>query len=155
MTQPLTGFDLLTKVKEMHGATKQELARACGYYSNQGNERARLGAFYAALLEAKGVSLGAGSDATPRGKLPSFRTRVHFNGNLLVGSRYVEQLGFKPGDEFEIKLSKNGIRLVPMDQVDIEDEFEEEGEAQEALQVETLSKTEEFMFSHFPSRLVS
>lgn len=158
MTQPLTGLDLLTKVKEMHGASKKDLARACGYYSTQGNERARLGAFYAALLEAKGINLGSGSEPTPRGKLPSFRTRVHFNGNLLVGVRYVEQLGFKPGDEFEIKLSKNGIRLVPLDQVDAEDEFEEEDEALETLEtleVETLSKTEEFTFSHFPSRLVS
>lgn len=153
MTQPLTGFDLLSKVKEMHGASKKDLARACGYYSNQGNERARLGAFYAALLEAKGVNLGAAAESTPRGKLPSFRTRVHFNGNMLVGARYVEQMGYKPGDEFEIKLTKNGIRLVPLDQVDAEDEFAEE--TQEALQVETLSKTEEFMFSHFPSRLVS
>jgi len=36
---------------------------------------------------------------------------VQFNGNLMVGSAYVEQLGFKPGDAFAIKLSRNSITL--------------------------------------------
>lgn len=150
MAVPLTGPELLQKVKDLPGATKQELARACGYYSTQGNERARLSAFYAALLEAKGINLGSSTETTPRGKLPSYRTRVHFNGNLMVGARYVEQLGFRPGDEFEIKLSKSGIRLVPLNQPDAEDEF-----AEEAQVVETQSETEDLAAFRFGSRLVS
>lgn len=150
MTEPLKGTELLQKVKELHGATKQELARACGYQSNQGNERARLNAFYAALLEAKGISLGSGSDPAPRGKLPSYRTRVHFNGNMLVGSLYVQQLGYKPGDEFEIKLSKNGIRLVPLGHADTEDEFSEP-----VQEVQTQRETEDEATFRFASRLVS
>jgi hypothetical protein len=153
MTEPLKGPELLQKIKEMPSATKQELAKACGYYSAQGNERARLNAFYAALLDAKGVNLGVSPDTTPRGKLPSFRTKVHFNGNLLVGSRYVEQLGFKPGDEFEIKLGKTGIRLVPLGHVAEPDEDLVE-EPKEFVE-QTQNKWEDEPVARFPSRLVS
>jgi bifunctional DNA-binding transcriptional regulator/antitoxin component of YhaV-PrlF toxin-antitoxin module len=40
-------------------------------------------------------------------------TKVQFNGNLLVGKAYTAQLGLEPGDEFEIKLGRKQIKLVP------------------------------------------
>jgi hypothetical protein len=39
---------------------------------------------------------------------------VQGNGNLLVGKAYTAQLGLQPGDEFEIKLGRKQVRLVPV-----------------------------------------
>jgi hypothetical protein len=39
---------------------------------------------------------------------------VQFNGNLLVGKAYTAQLGLQPGDEFEIKLGRKQIKLIPL-----------------------------------------
>ena len=38
---------------------------------------------------------------------------MQFNGNLLVGKAYTALLGLEPGDEFEIKLGRKQIKLVP------------------------------------------
>ncbi len=56
----LTGPELLAKVKDLGEASKSELVRSCGYVSIKadGGERLNFTAFYEALLEAKGVSLG-------------------------------------------------------------------------------------------------
>ncbi len=58
----LTGSDLLAKVKELGDASKSDLVRAAGYVSTRkdGSVRLNFTAFYEALLEAKGVSLGDG-----------------------------------------------------------------------------------------------
>ena len=58
----LTGSDLLNKVKDLGDVNKSDLVRACGYVSTKkdGGERLNFTAFYEALLEAKGVSLGIG-----------------------------------------------------------------------------------------------
>jgi hypothetical protein len=113
----LTGSDLLAKVKELGDASKSELVRECGYVSTKkdGSERLNFTAFYEALLEAKGVSLGdSGPGRGKGGRKLSYETKVQFNGNLLVGKAYTAQLGLQPGDEFEIKLGKKQIRLVPV-----------------------------------------
>jgi hypothetical protein len=39
---------------------------------------------------------------------------VQFNGNLMVGKAYTAMLDLQPGDEFDIKLGKRQIRLVPV-----------------------------------------
>ncbi len=44
----------------------------------------------------------------------SYVATVQGNGNLLVGKAYTAQLDLKPGDEFEIKLGKKQIRLIPV-----------------------------------------
>jgi hypothetical protein len=66
----LTGSELLAKVKEIGDASKSDLVRGCGYLSTKkdGSERLNFTAFYEALLEAKGVSLGEGGGKTPGGK---------------------------------------------------------------------------------------
>jgi hypothetical protein len=117
ITFMLTGADLLAKVKEMGDASKSDLVRACGYVSTKkdGSERLNFTAFYEALLEAKGLSLGEGSGrGGRRGRALSYTAKVQFNGNLLVGKAYTALLGLEPGDEFEIKLGRKQIRLVPV-----------------------------------------
>jgi hypothetical protein len=108
---------LLAKVKELGDVSKSELVRECGYVSTKkdGSERLNFTAFYEALLGAKGVSLG--TDSAGRGKggrSLSYVATVQGNGNLLVGKAYTAVLDLKPGDEFEIKLGKKQIRLVPV-----------------------------------------
>jgi len=109
----LTGNDLIAKAKELDGASKTELVRACGYTSTKedGSERMNYTAFYDALLEAKGVSLkpmrGKGS------RRLSYTARVQGNGNLLVGKAYTVLMDLEPGTEFEIKLGRTGIFLKP------------------------------------------
>jgi hypothetical protein len=116
----LTGPDLLAKVKELGDVSKSDLVRACGYVSGkkEGGDRLNFTAFYEALLEAKGVSLGAGdgkgSGRGRPGRQLSYATKVQFNGNLMVGKAYTALLGLKPGDEFEIKLGRKQVRLVPV-----------------------------------------
>jgi len=39
---------------------------------------------------------------------------VQGNGNLLVGKAYTALLGLEPGDEFEIKLGRKQIKLIPL-----------------------------------------
>ncbi len=123
----LTGAELLAKVKEMGDANKSDLVRAAGYVSTKkdGSERLNFTAFYEALLEAKGVSLGSSSSGTAAGKggrKLSYIATVQGNGNLLVGKAYTALLDLKPGDEFELKIGRKQIRLVP---VGAEDEGED------------------------------
>ena len=114
----LTGSDLLAKVKELGDVSKSDLVRSCGYVSTKkdGSERLNFTAFYEALLEAKGVRLGegGGKGRGKGGRKLSYTTKVQFNGNLLVGKAYTAMLDLQPGDEFEIKLGKKQIRLVPV-----------------------------------------
>ncbi|MFM1798022.1 MAG: hypothetical protein RLZZ117_300 [Cyanobacteriota bacterium] len=112
----LTGADLLSKVKELGDVSKSELVRSCGYVSTKkdGTERLNFTAFYEALLEAKGVNLAeSGSSKGKAGRKLSYVATVQGNGNLLVGKAYTALLDLNPGDEFEIKLGRKQIRLVP------------------------------------------
>jgi len=113
----LTGSDLLAKVKELGEVSKSELVRACGYVSTKKNagERLNFTAFYEALLEAKGVNLGETNVAGigKGGRKLSYVATVQGNGNLLIGKAYTALLDLKAGDEFEIKLGRKQIRLLP------------------------------------------
>jgi hypothetical protein len=114
----LTGTELLVKVKELGDVSKSDLVRSCGYMSTKkdGTERLNFTAFYEALLGAKGVSLGD-SPSKGRGKggrSLSYIATVQGNGNLLVGKAYTAMLDLKPGDEFEIKLGRKQIKLIPL-----------------------------------------
>jgi len=122
---PLVGADLLAKVKELGDASKSDLVRSTGYVSTKkdGTERLNFTAFYEALLEAKGVGFGGGDSTGPGkpGRKLSFTTKVQFNGNLMVGKAYTAMLGLEPGDEFEIKLGRKQVRLVPIGAGDSDD----------------------------------
>ena len=113
----LTGSDLLAKVKELGDVSKSELVRECGYVSEKkdGGDRLNFTAFYEALLEAKGVNLSSGGAAIGKGgRKLSYVAKVQGNGNLLIGKAYTALLDLKVGDEFDIKLGKKAIRLIPV-----------------------------------------
>ena len=113
----LTGSDLLAKVKELGDVSKSELVRECGYVSEKkdGGDRLNFTAFYEALLEAKGVNLSSGGTAIGKGgRKLSYVAKVQGNGNLLIGKAYTALLDLKVGDEFDIKLGKKAIRLIPV-----------------------------------------
>ena len=123
MSFMLTGADLLAKVKELGDISKSDLVRSCGYVSTKkdGSERLNFTAFYEALLTAKGVDFGGSAQTGKGGRKLSFSTKIQFNGNLMVGKAYTGMLELKPGDEFEIKLGRKQIRLVPIGSEDEEE----------------------------------
>ena len=112
----LTGPELLAKVKELGDVAKSELVKECGYVSTKkdGGDRLNFTAFYEALLEAKGVSLGGDGAVGKGGRKLSYLAKVQGNGNLLVGKAYTAMMELEPGAEFEIKLGKKAIRLTPV-----------------------------------------
>jgi hypothetical protein len=121
----LIGSELLSKVKELGDVSKSELVRAAGYVSSKkdGSERLNFTAFYEALLEAKGVSLGTSGAAVGKGgRKLSYVATVQGNGNLLIGKAYTALLDLNPGDDFEIKLGRKQIRLVPVGSSDDDEE---------------------------------
>ena len=112
----LTGSELLAKVKELGDVSKTDLATACGYVSDKkgGGQRVNFTSFYEALLNAKGIDLGSGTKGIGKGgRKLSYVATVQGNGNLLIGKAYTAMLNLEPGDEFEIKLGKKAIRLIP------------------------------------------
>jgi hypothetical protein len=120
----LTGAELLAKVKELGDVSKTDLATQCGYVSKKkdGSDRVNFTAFYEALLGAKGIELGGGAAIGKGGRKLSYTATVQGNGNLLVGKAYTAMLDLNPGDEFEIKLGKKAIRLIPVGGSDEESE---------------------------------
>ena len=115
--KPLEGEALINKIKEMPTSSKEEKAKACGYYSvtKNGLERVNMMKFLNALLDAEEISFLSRSDEHGHvGRSASYRITVQSNGNLLIGSAYTKQLGLKPGDEFSINLGRKHIKLVSL-----------------------------------------
>ena len=115
----LVGKELLKKSKLLSKKSEDEIARGCGYVGPSG--RVLRKSFYRALIEAKGYRLshnGAGrpGNRSSRGRQAEFKTKVHGNGNLLIGHAYTKKLGLVPGQEFEIDLKKDSktIYLIPL-----------------------------------------
>ena len=115
----LVGKELLEKAKLLRHKSEDDIARGCGYVGPSG--RVLRKSFYRALVEAKGYKLGnngqnrVGNRAT-RGRQAKFKTKVHGNGNLLIGHSYTKKLGLEPGQEFKIDLKKESktIYLIPL-----------------------------------------
>jgi hypothetical protein len=119
------GLAGIAKVKELGDASKSELVRECGYVSSKKgcSERLNFTAFYEALLEAKGLSFNDGGKSRGKaGRALSYMAKVQFNGNLLVGKAYTAQLDLQPGDEFEIKLGRKQIQLIPIGGAAVDEE---------------------------------
>ena len=114
---PLEGKALLDRARSLSNRPEDQIARACGYVGPSG--RILKKSFYRALVAAKGYvlpsALHAGG-ATAKGRQAVFRTRVHGNGNLLIGQAYTRRMGLEPGQEFRIELHKEtgSIWLLPM-----------------------------------------
>lgn len=119
----LSGAELLMKVKEMANASKEEKAKACGYYTltKNGIERVNMMKFLNALIDAEGIELDGKSSGQRRGgRSASYRITVQSNGNLLIGSAYTKQMNLAPGDEFEITLGRKHIHLKQVGEGDID-----------------------------------
>ena len=114
----LEGKELLEKAKLLSQHSEDEIARGCGYVGPSG--RILRKSFYRALIEAKGYKLGNGhgksGNRASRGRQVEFKTKVHGNGNLLIGHAYTKKLGLEPGQEFKIDLKKESktIYLIPL-----------------------------------------
>lgn len=63
--EPLVSEELISKVKELGTLSKQEKAKACGYYSvtKNGVERVNMKQFLNALINAEGIDLDGNSKA--------------------------------------------------------------------------------------------
>lgn len=112
--EPLIGQELLQKVKDLDELSKEDKAKACGYYTltEAGKPRVNMMKFLNALLDAEGIQFDSVQNGNGRGgRSASFRITVQSNGNLLIGSTYTKQMGLKTGDEFEITLGRKHIRL--------------------------------------------
>jgi len=114
---PLTGKALLQKVKELSHLPRRETAKTCGYYTKAKNSQIRVNLtdFYDAVLAAKGVPLDPDGQKDGRGREPTYKVSVHRNGQIVIGSTYTNEMGLKPGDEFEIKLGYKHIHLKQVD----------------------------------------
>ena len=115
----LEGKELLEKAKLLNKQSEDQIAKGCGYVGPSG--RVLRKSFYRALIEAKGGKIGNGrhgknGNRASRGRQAEFRTKVHGNGNLLIGHAYTKRLGLEPGQEFKIDLKKesNTIYLIPL-----------------------------------------
>lgn len=117
----LEGKALLDKARSLSNRPEDQIARACGYVGPSG--RVLKKSFYRALVAAKGYKLPAGgssgssSSSGSKGRQAEFRTRVHGNGNLLIGHAYTRRMGLQPGQEFRIELHQEtgAIWLLPKD----------------------------------------
>ena len=114
----LEGKELLEKAKLLSKKSEDEIAKGCGYVGPSG--RILRKSFYRALIEAKGYKIGKGrlgknGNRASRGRQTEFKTKVHGNGNLLIGHAYTKKLGLEPGQEFKIDLKKESktIYLIP------------------------------------------
>lgn len=115
--EPLVGKALLDKARALSNRPEDQIARACGYVGPSG--RVLKKSFYRALVEAKGYTLPSQltSSSGAKGRQADYRTRVHGNGNLLIGNAYTRRMGLEPGDEFRIELHKEtgSIWLLPIE----------------------------------------
>jgi hypothetical protein len=111
----MKGEALLKRVEDLENLTKEEKAKACGYYTmmRDGTERLNMMKFLNALIDAEGIELdGRPSNGQSRGgRSASYRISVQANGNLLIGSAYTKKMDLQPGDEFEISLGRLHIHL--------------------------------------------
>ncbi len=118
----LVGEELLNKARSLSNRPEDDIARGCGYVGPSG--RLLKKSFYRELVKAKAEAQGwqlprsttnSGGGGS-RGRQAEFRTRVHGNGNLLIGHAYTRRLGLEPGQEFRIELNRDSrsICLLPL-----------------------------------------
>jgi hypothetical protein len=109
LSKPLTGIELLDKVRELGNLSKPDKAKECGYVTTtkKGVPRVNMMKFLNALIDAEGIDLDSTLNGQGRGgRSASYRISVQSNGNLLIGSAYTKKMGLRPGDEFEITLGR-------------------------------------------------
>lgn len=109
----LVGNELIDFVKQNDTLGRKELAAAAGYVrtTKTGKSQVLTQQFTNALLSAKGTPLQVGKAP---GKAAKYQTTVHANGVVLIGKIYIEKFGLNPGDELDIVIEDDAIKLVPM-----------------------------------------
>jgi hypothetical protein len=115
----LQGKALLDRARSLSNRPEDQIAKACGYVGPSG--RVLKKSFYRALVEARGYTLpSSGGAAGGKGRQADFRTRVHGNGNLLIGHAYTRRMGLEPGQEFRIEVHQEtgSIWLLPLEEGD-------------------------------------
>ena len=112
----LVGKELLAKIKELKGASKSEIAKACGYSSTTvtGDKRCQFTAFYQAVAEANGFNFDNDTNSDGKGRPLSYTATVLTTGAILIGPRYVEDLGLNPGEKVAISTTGKKISLTPV-----------------------------------------
>ncbi|MCP9774142.1 transcriptional regulator [Cyanobium sp. HWJ4-Hawea] len=114
----LEGQALLDRARSLSNRPEDQIARGCGYVGPSG--RVLKKSFYRALVAAKGYALPAshGAQGLGKGRQADFHTRVHGNGNLMIGNAYTRRMGLEPGMEFKIELHKEtgAIWLLPLEE---------------------------------------
>jgi len=111
----LVGKELLEKSKLLSNKSEDEIAKECGYIGPSG--RILRKSFYKAYIEAKygkkdkHSGSGRAGNRSSRGRQADFKTKVHGNGNLLIGHAYTKQLGLIPGQKFKIDIKKESKRI--------------------------------------------
>ncbi len=117
----LEGETLLAKVRIFADRPLDQIARICGYVGPSG--RLLRQKFYYALVLAKGFQVPGREESSikRRGRQADFTTRVHGNGNLLIGQTYTHRAGIEPGQEFFIEIQEDtgSILLLPCDGRDL------------------------------------
>lgn len=126
-TKPLTGRALLQRLSELGSTSRKEAAKLCGYYrvTKSGEVRVNLGKFYEAVLAAEGLQVHSSekevNSQSARGRSPSYRVKVHQNGQIVIGSAYTKAMNLKPGDTFKIKPGYKHIHLYLMNSEEVDD----------------------------------
>ncbi|QSF49160.1 AbrB family transcriptional regulator [Thermosynechococcus sp. GLH187] len=124
--KPLTGKALLQRLSELGSASRKEAAKLCGYYrvTKSGEVRVNLGKFYEAVLAAGGLEVQSSekdvNGQSGRGRSPSYRVKVHQNGQIVIGSAYTKAMNLKPGDTFKIKQGYKHIHLYLIDPEEVD-----------------------------------
>lgn len=119
--KPLTGKALLQRLNELGSVSRKEAAKLCGYYriTKSGEVRVNLGKFYEAVLAAGGLAVQSSdkeaNGQSGRGRSPSYRVKVHQNGQIVIGAAYTKAMNLKPGDTFKIKQGYKHIHLYLID----------------------------------------
>lgn len=108
----LTGAELLSYTEKHSDLTQKQLALGAGYtrVTKNGRDQVLVKKFTDALLRAKGIIMRTGEAP---GKIARFVTTVHKSGAVLVGKVYSERFGLEPGNQLDIILEDECIRLVP------------------------------------------
>lgn len=112
----LTGKALLDKIKELGEATRDVVARECGYVTvkKDGAERFQYIALYEATMAAKGIEFAPAATAKA-GRPLSYNAVVQKSGNLIVSKAYTAMHGAEAGYEYKIELLDDGaFKLSPI-----------------------------------------
>lgn len=116
MKDALKGKALLEALANHSKVSKSEAVRLTGYVNTKkdGTERLNFTAFYAAVLEAKGVVFGdSEAEVAPPARL-SFVTTVHKGGAIHLGPAYAELMGVEPGETVRIAVKSGRMTLTPV-----------------------------------------